>query len=363
MQYISVVFGGKSNENEISAVTGTMAANILKKGGENIVALYISPDGEFYTGDKLLDIRSFSDGGYKTCPKAAIARGGICVLSKRGKCKKFLPVSAALNCCHGGLGEGGGLEGLFAFNGIPLAGAGIFPSAAFIDKYLTKIVLKGLGVRTPPYVYVREDGDISAAFRLLPAVLKPARLGSSIGVTVCRTRDELREAFAAAVVYDSAVIVEKYLSPRREINCAAYRAGDVIYVSECEEAKSSGELLSFEDKYAGGGRSVFPAEIPADISDKIKKITRDVYGRLNTRGVVRFDYILSGGDIYLLEVNTVPGSLAWYLFSRDYKSFAPVLKAVIADERARFEKEGKKRVLHTGILNNIPQNACKRGAK
>ena len=363
MASILAVFGGKSNENEISTVTGTLAANVLKKGGEDIAALYISPEGDFYTGEELLDIKTFKDDGYKNCARAQVVKGGVYTLSRRGKPKKFTPVSAALNCCHGGLGEGGGLEGLFSMNGIPLVGAGLFASSAFIDKYLTKTVLKGLGVRTPPHAYVREGESIAPAKKLLPAVLKPARLGSSIGVTVVKTEKELEDAFAAALHYDGAVIVEKFISPRREINCAAYRKGGEVILSECEEALSSGELLSFEDKYQGGGKSVCPADIPQSTAQEIKKTVRTVYTKLNMRGIVRFDFLVSGEDIFLLEVNTVPGSLGWYLFAKDFKSFYPVLRAVIDEELSAFKAEQKKRVLHTGILQNIPSNACKRGAK
>lgn len=363
MQTILVVFGGRSNENEISTVTGTLAANVLKRGGEAIAALYISPEGDFYTGDGLCDIKNFKDEGYRAFPRAQIAKGGVYTLSKRGKPKKFTPVSAALNCCHGGLGEGGGAEGLFNLNSIPLVGAGVFPSSAFIDKYFTKIVLKGLKVRTPPYVYVREGESLAAAKKLLPAVVKPARLGSSIGVRAVRSEEELEEAFETALHFDGAVIVEKLISPRREINCAACRAGGEIIISECEEVIASGALLSFEDKYAGGGKSVCPADIEKSVADEIKRTTGEVYEKLNMRGIVRFDYLLSGESTYLLEVNTVPGSLAWYLFSKDFKGFYRLLRSVIDEELSAYAAAQKKRVLHTGILGNIPSNACKRGAK
>lgn len=363
MRNILVVFGGRSNENEISAVTGTLAANVLKKGGEAIAALYISPDGDFYTGEELTDIKTFADDGYKKCARAQVVKGGIYALSRRGKPKKFTPVDVALNCCHGGYGEGGGLDGLFLMNGIPLVGAGIFASSAFIDKRLTKIVLKGLGVRTPPYVYVREGESLAAAAKLLPAVVKPARLGSSIGVTAVKTEEELAEAFAAALHFDGAVIVEKLISPRREINCAAYRAGGEVILSGCEEAVASGSLLSFEDKYGGSGRSVYPADIPEECAEKIRATTKKIYTALGMRGIARFDFLVSGQDIYLLEVNTVPGSLAWYLLAENFGGFYEVLRAVADEELSAYAAEQKKRILHTGILRNIPANACKRGAK
>ena len=177
------------------------------------------------------------------------------------------------------------------------------------------------------------------------------------------TREQLVEAVETALLYDSAVIVEKYLENRREINCAAYFADGAVITGECEEAFSNGDLLSFEDKYMGGGRSVLPADIPADISDLIKNITEKVYSTLNMRGIVRFDFILCGNDVYLSEVNTVPGSLSYYILSKGFKDFYKVLSAVIAQAQSDFNAKHAKKLLTTGILENIPANACKLGKK
>ena len=105
---IAVVFGGRSNENEISVITGTMACNVLKSGGDTVIPLYISDDNEFYCGDKLTEISAFKNDGFKKFPKAFVVKGGVYVLNKRGRVKKFLRIDVALNCCHGGSGEGRG---------------------------------------------------------------------------------------------------------------------------------------------------------------------------------------------------------------------------------------------------------------
>ena len=361
---IAVVFGGISNENEISVITGTMAANVLKSGGDSVVPLYIAQNGLMYTGEGLADINNFKDGGYKNFARAAVVCGGICVLKKNGKFKKFVSVDVALNCCHGGWGEGGGVCGLFALNNIPLAGAGMFESAAFIDKYFTKIVLGSLGVNVAPYAYLRSAEEKSKAEELgYPLIVKPAKLGSSIGISRADNEDELAAALEAAFVYDDGVIVEKYIENRREINCAAYYSAGKIITSECEEAVTAHDILSYEDKYAGGGKSVLPADIPTQTADAVKQITEYVYSRLNMRGIVRFDYILHGDEIILSEVNTVPGSLSYYLLSSGFKIFYPVLQAVIVQAEEDYKNCGKKRVLDTGILNNLPSDNCKLGRK
>lgn len=357
---VAVIFGGASNENEISVITGTMAANVLKGGGERVVAVYITKDGDFYTGDALLDIANFKGEKYKALPRAHIADGGVYVLNRRGKTKKFIPVDVALNCCHGGLGEGGGLCGLCGMAKIPLAGAGIFESAAFMDKYITKLVLSALGVKCAPYTYVTQESSVDGVkLPEYPVIVKPVSLGSSIGVERADNAEELGSALQAAFVYDSAAIVEKYIESRREINCAAYFADGRVTVSECEEASSDGEILSFDDKYTGGGRSVFPAKIPKKLSDNIKRTTADVYTRLNMRGIVRFDYILSGDTVYLSEINTVPGSLSYYLLSGGFKDFYPVLCAVLSQAKSDAEKGRGKKLLSTGILENLPPVAPK----
>lgn len=353
---ILVVFGGVSNENEISVITGTMAANVLKNGGMDVLPVYIAQSGEFFAGEELLKLNTYRQNGFKNCNKAIIADGGVYLKNKRGKVKKFIKADCVLNCCHGGWGEGGGLSGVCAAADLPLAGAGTFESAAFMDKYLTKTVLAGLGVRVAPYRYVRPDcADVCGL--PYPLIVKPSTLGSSIGIQKVTDGEQFKAALGCAFIYDGSAIVEKYLTPRREINCAAYLANDEVIVSECEEAVTSGDILSFEDKYQGGGKSVIPADIPAEIATYIRKTTRIVYEKLNMRGIVRFDYILSD-EVYLSEVNTVPGSLAYYLFSKSFKDFFSVLDGVISQAQKDFACSHKQ-LLTTGILENIPENAAK----
>lgn len=362
---ILVIFGGASNENEISVITGTMAANVLKSGGDTVLPVYISQNGDIYADEQLAEVSNFKGKKYLSAPRAVIADGGAYILTKRGKIKKHIKADVALNCCHGGDGEGGAVSGLCAVAKIPLASAGIFESAVFMDKYLTKLILSPLGIKTAEYKYVTNAGQLNCPRNMpdFPVIVKPVSLGSSIGVQKAETREQLVEAVETALLYDSAVIVEKYLENRREINCAAYFADGAVITGECEEAFSNGDLLSFEDKYMGGGRSVLPADIPTDISDLIKNITEKVYSTLNMRGIVRFDFILCGNDVYLSEVNTVPGSLSYYILSKGFKNFYKVLSAVIAQAQTDFNAKHAKKLLTTGILENIPANACKLGKK
>ena len=357
---IAVVFGGRSNESEISVITGTMCANVLKCGKTRVLPIYISPCGDFFCGEALFDIANFKC-GEPSAARCMVAGGGLHILGRRGKIKQFIPISAAINCCHGGLGEGGGVGGLFACAGIPMAGGDIFSGAAFLNKDITKIVLGGLGVPCLKYYTASsaEDAEAAMAVTGLPAIIKPACLGSSIGIARAESLDEYAAAIEAALCYDGRALCEPYIAWRREINCAAYFAEGEVHISACEEAIPSGGLLTFDDKYSGSGRSVIPADIPAELAERVQNITRTVYSRLNMRGIVRFDYILSGEELYLSEVNTVPGSLAWYLFAPSFKAFCPVLESVIAQSVADFARQSGKLVLKTGILGSLPALACK----
>ena len=360
---VLVIFGGNSNENEISVITGTMAINVLKSGGYEVVPFYISQSGKSYTGEKLADISSFKGGGYKSNPQAIIGLGGIYALNKRQKPKKFIKIDVALNCCHGGCGEGGGVSGACTVAGIPLASADVFESSLFMDKYLTKLILCSLGVKTADYAYVKSMVDLDSCGNMpqFPVIVKPVSLGSSIGVEKAETLEQLKESVECALIYDRAVIVEKYLSNRREINCAAYFYRDEVIASDCEEAFTGGDILSFDDKYCGGGKSVMPADIPRDMSQLIKNTAKTVYSKLNMRGIVRFDFILSEGEVYLSEVNTVPGSLSYYLLSSGFKDFCFVLDRVIEQAEYDFAAVRGKKLINTGILENISPHSVKSG--
>ena len=358
---VAVVFGGISNEHEVSVITGTMVCNVLKKADKSVLPIYITRSGEMKADEKLADISVYKSGDFSKYSTACICLGGVVLFNKKGKPKLKVGLSCAVNCCHGGVGEGGGISGLFAVNKIPLASAGLFESSAFMDKYYTKLVLGSLGVKLAKYGYSRNiAGAVTVAEELgYPVIVKPAKLGSSVGIKKADCKEELVGALQTAFELDDGVLIEEYLTPRREINCAAYLAGDTVITSLCEEVFTSGDLLSYDDKYSGGGRRVFPAELPQDISEFIRSETERIYKTLNFRGIVRFDYIIKDDDIFVSEINTVPGSLSQYLLSANYSAFGEVLLSLIEQAKKDSEDGDKKLTVKTGILNNLPANTCK----
>ena len=358
---VAVVFGGISNEHEVSVITGTMTCNVLKRAGKTVLPVYISRAGEMLADENLANIESFKSDDFSAFCKAGVCDGGMVAFNKRGKPRAVIKIGCALNCCHGGAGEGGGVAGLFQVNNIPFASAGLFESAAFIDKYYTKLILQNLGVKVAKYAYSRDiTGAIAAAEALgYPVIVKPCKLGSSIGIEKADDKKSLLRALETAFSLDDGVLIEEYLSPRREINCAAYFAQGEVKTSMCEEVFTSGALLSYDDKYSGGGTRAFPADLPKDESDFIRGETERIYRALSFRGIVRFDYIIRGEDIFVSEINTVPGSLSQYLLSENYGAFGNVLLALIKQAQSDFRAAKGKLKVTTGILNNIPSNACK----
>lgn len=358
---IAVIFGGVSSENEVSVITGTMVANVLKKGGKSVLPVYIDHGGNMMAGEPLADVTAFNSGEKRCLQKAqpcAMANGGF-VLFKGGKPKAYVGVECIINCCHGGCAEGGGVAGAALINNIPFASASLFESAAFMDKYYTKLVLSSLGVQLAKYAYSRGiDGAIEGARALgYPVIVKPATLGSSIGVAKAEDEEELISAVKTAFELDGGVLIEEYFAFRREINCAAYLSGKGVVISPCEEVTSSGDFLTYDDKYSGGGERKFPVD--GESERKVQGIVKNVYEALGMRGIVRFDFIEANGQVYLSEINTVPGSLSQYLLSGSFGDFYRVLCDCVETAKADFADRRSRRIISTGILNNIRSNACK----
>ncbi len=369
MRKVAVFFGGKSCENEISILTGVFVARLLEEKYE-VFPVYVHTDGRTYTSRQLTDLQFFKDKRFDRLERVFFENGWAYAFTEnRRKVKKLHKIDVALNCCHGGLGEGGGVSALMEWQGIPFASPDLTSSGIFMDKCLTKVVMKGLDIPVVDYIRVQEkDYQKRGAFLLktiqprlkFPVIIKPARLGSSIGITVARNEEEAKEGMEAAFALDDLVLIEKYLENKQDINCAAYMLNGEICVSEAELAFGEG-VYSFEEKYVkrrtdgnrgkmanDGGRYALKGEI----RDKLRAYTKRIYRKMDLRGVVRFDFLVSQEDVYLCEVNTVPGSLAYYLFCErltDAKQFFSDL----VEEGLRLKKE-EKRLVSGGILRTVP---------
>ncbi len=357
MQKVAVFFGGRSCEREISILTGVFVLNLLDKERFSPLPIYLHTDGRAYTHPSMIDLNFFKKQLPKMQPIFFDGHTVYALNAKKGRIKTVGGVDAAINCCHGGLGEGGGVSALCQYHAIPLASPDMTSSAIFLDKSVTKLFLRALNIPTVDFVKVCEgDYQRRGAFLLktverklgYPVVVKPARLGSSIGISLARNEEELKEALVTAFALDGRVLVEKYLKDKRDVNCAAFMRDGEIFVSEVELAFGQG-IYSFEEKYEKRGKEGGRYAFTGELREKIRAYTRTVYKRMSLNGVARMDFLVSGGKVYLCEVNTVPGSLAYYLFCErlsDAKGFFSEL----IDEAMEKAGAEKKLLVKTGIL-------------
>ena len=370
MRKVAVFFGGKSCENEISILTGVFVLSLIDREKFSPFPVYVHTDGGMYTSEKMFNLNVFREKKYSSFERVFFDGGVVYALSgAKKKIKRLGKIDVAINCCHGGLGEGGGVSALCEWNSIPLASPDLTASGAFMDKCTTKLIARALNIPTVDSIRVNEkDYEKRGAFLLrsverrlkYPVVVKPAHLGSSIGITLARTEEETKRALQTAFQLDSLALIERFLPDKKDVNCGAYSLDGEIFVSEPEYAFGEG-IYSFEDKYVKrksdteqaipskeGGRVALNGEL----RDKIRAYTRTIYKRMNLNGAVRMDFLVSDGKAYLCEVNTVPGSLAYYLFCERIVDAKNFVSALLGDALARGAEKGKT-VLSTGILQSV----------
>lgn len=345
-------FGGKSTEHDISVITGVLTLNALDKTKFAPLAVFVDKDGSCYCGEGLNSLTFYKNVDYKRLKKVFFSFNDNVLYCKKGrKIQAFVEVNAAINCMHGVNGEDGSLCGVMQLCGVPLVSPDIFCSAVSIDKDCAKLVLNALGVPNADYETVERDvffknknavlGRLQNALGF-PQIVKPARLGSSIGIKKVENEIELENAVSAAFSFDCKVVCERYLPASLDVNVAVYRANGKVFVSPPEEAFTANDLLTFEDKYCGAKnganlRKSFSGN--KEISEKMREYAKLIYERLGFSGIVRFDFLSSGGEVYLNEINAVPGSMAYYLFCDKISDFSSLLCELIASAEGDFRKK------------------------
>ena len=345
MKKIGVVFGGKSCEHDISIITGVLTLNSVNADSFTAIPIYVSSSGVWYTGNELFDISFYKTKNLKKLKRVTLLNGDTGLYEiRKNKLKLICNLDCLINCTHGVNGEDGTITGVANSSNIALVGADFFGASLSMDKDFTKIALNGLNVNCLPHLvlvkgrfYANRNSVLSSVLDSfsLPVIIKPARLGSSVGISVATDKKTLTEGLINAFNYDEKVIIEPYKTGIVEINCAVYQAGGKIIASECEEPLKSSEILSFKDKYETDSyeRLVckkFPADIPVEISNKIKQISKNIYEKCGFSGVIRIDFMLVDNEILVNEINSVPGSMAYYLFSDTLKGFSDILTDLIS---------------------------------
>jgi len=374
MQNVLVVFGGTAPERDISVITGVLTANALNRDNYQVFPVFIDGDGKWFTGNLLLNLDFYKQKNIAKCNKVTLLAGDSCLYAvKRNKFRPIAEINCAINCLHGVGGEDGVLSAILKASGIAFASPDLFPSALSIDKHFTKLCLKSLDVKYVDYVRIRRDGFFArgeSVSRMIgsrlgyPVIVKPANLGSSIGINIAHDEKELFGALCESFNYDCKAVCEKYIENARDMNCAAYFADGKIYVSEVESAISTHDILTFEDKYCGektgNGKRDFPADIPESLRDKIRETVKKVYNEFDFSGIVRFDFLVCGVDVYLNEINAVPGSMAYYLFCNKISQFSVLLDELITEaQKKQREIDGRKKEFSSEVLSGNWQSVKK----
>jgi len=358
---VGVFFGGSSVEHEISVISALQAIHAFDKEKYNTVPIYIGKDSVFYTGDALLEIDNYTNIPrlLSLCNKVIIARDGNNVFGYRNPPKKFgnnvlFKIDVAFPVVHGTNCEDGTLQGFLELLRIPYAGSDVLSSSIGMDKTKTKDVLMKNNIPVLDYIsfYSRDwhsqEESITARIEKefgYPVIVKPANLGSSVGIKKASDRDELREAVELASSFSIKIIIEKAIRNLKEINCAVLGDYENAYPSVCEEPVNSDEILSYNDKYLGKGapkrgskgmgslKRKLPADIPPEMESQIKNLAVKAFKALGCSGVVRIDFLVdmdNENKIYVNELNTIPGSLSFYLWEAAGKPFSQLLDELIS---------------------------------
>ena len=365
MKNVAVFFGGKAPEREISIITGVFVLNSIDKSKFNPIPVFIDGDGTFFTGERLFNLDFYKTIDRKLITECTLLAGENKVYTlKRGKLKNAVEIYAGINCIHGRYGEDGSLLGLATFCDIPLVSPGIFAESFSIDKDFTKLLLKALEIKQVEYLRLKRDyffekGELAVKYageRLgYPLIVKPARLGSSIGIEKVNDAEQLFSALSRAFCYDDKVICEKYLQNAVDLNCAVYSVNGKVFVSRVDQTVTQNDLLTFEDKYGGGKLSDLTSqnqkiELSEQICLKVRNVCEKIYRRCDFSSIVRFDFLLCENVVYLNEINAVPGSLAYYFFCNKISEFSILLTELLQDA---VNNRRKQKNLNSSFKSNV----------
>jgi D-alanine-D-alanine ligase len=307
---IAILFGGSSFEHEISIVSAITMKKVLKKS--TLTYIFVSPDRKFYLIDTdKINSKLFSSGEYKKSKELTLKQGGFLADGMFGS--KSVDFDVALNLIHGRDGEDGKISSMMEFFEIPFISPRMEASALSYNKLYTKFLAESLGVKTVKYEYLSKN-DEREIMMDYPVIIKPVRLGSSIGVSIVKELSELDYALDVAFEFDTDVIVEPFIEGVKEFNQAGCFTND-WELSIVEEPQKE-EFLDFEKKYMDFSRDsqVLAADISEELTHSIQESFKKIYNTLFQGSIIRCDFFVVNGEVLLNEINPIPGSMANYLF-------------------------------------------------
>lgn len=368
---IGVFFGGRSTEHEISVISASQAMAAIDSDRYEVTPIYITKQGRWYTGDALLDVANYRDVPALLDKCREVYMRPIygdynlyAVKKQMFHSDVVTKLDVVIPVLHGSNGEDGIFEGVLETIGIPFAGCNTLSSANGMDKITMKMILQANGIPVVDYVwfsdrqwYEERDSLIERIETTLgyPVIVKPANLGSSVGIGAAHDRQELIDRVQDAERYSTRIIVEHMLTNLQEINCSVLGDCDENEASVLEEPIKSSDFLSYEDKYMGGRKGAkgmaasqkrIPAELPEDETERIRHYARETFRVLSCHGVSRVDVMVDGDtrDIYVNEINTIPGSLSFYLWEAAGVPFDKLMDRLVALAIKRKRTQDRKTV-------------------
>jgi len=353
--HIGIFFGGKSTEHEVSVISAIQAIENINKEKYEIIPIYISKDEQFYTGESLLNIDNYKNLVMllSKCNKVSFEKDTtnekIYLLKSPSGflTKKLSYIDIVFPILHGNKGENGSIQGMFEMFGIPYVGSNVSASSIGMDKDIAKIVACSADIPVidfyafNKYDYYNNTEDILTTILQkleFPMIVKPTSGGSSIGIEIAKDLTTLKACIEQVFYYDIKVIVENKVEKLREVNCSVLGDISEAKASVIEEPSTIDEILSFSDKYmqdASKGMSSAKRQIPAMISDDMRSKVEDyslrVFSKFGCAGVVRIDYIIDAETdiVYFNEINTIPGSLSFYLWKHNQLEYSRQLDEMI----------------------------------
>lgn len=356
---IGVFFGGRSTEHEISVISANQAMAAIDKDRYDVTPIYITKNGHWYTGKALTDVANYRDipALLAQCTQVYMrpAFDDYNLYSTHKSLFKSGPqvvatLDVAIPVLHGMNGEDGTFQGVLQSTGIPFAGCDVLSSANGMDKITMKMILQACAVPVVDYVWFTDKDWFSKRDDLVgriesklgyPVIIKPANLGSSVGISRADNREALTHAVSEAERYSTRIIVEHLVEDLMEINCSVLGTCDEYKTSVLEEPIKSGEILSYQDKYMGGTKGAkgmqasqkrIPADLPEEMTKQIQFLAGETFRVLSCHGVARVDMIVDRKDnsIYVNEINTIPGSLSFYLWEATGIPFDKLMSELVS---------------------------------
>ena len=386
---VAVIFGGRSVEHDVSIVTGNQIMRAFPAERYAVTPVYITRDGRWLTGERLLSLDAFADGepvagdGIAPCLLSPDTRHhGLILNPLAGRFSKseVKRVDVVFPALHGTHGEDGSVQGLLELADIPYVGCATLASALTNDKAMTKAALRQADVPVLDDLVISRDRWLNAPDAVMamckerfdyPLFVKPATLGSSIGIGKADSDAMLRASIDIAANFDRRILVEPAITDGVEINCAVMGYGAAIEASTLEQPLSWDEFLSYEDKYLRGGEGmksaerIIPAPLDAEMTQRVKSLSARAFQAVDGRGIARIDFLVrpQQGEVYLNEINTMPGSLAFYLWREDGYSASDLVEKLVSLAREAHAEKRRNVYDYETSLVSLTQSRGIKGAK